>query len=235
MPQKYRFTHPRYGEIEITRNPRARRITLRARPDALYITLPTIASEKDLEEALEKCGDKLIARQQDIQPEIIDTSYRIEAPLFKFKIEEQERKNFCARYQSEKITLLCPTGTSFNGKERQEWVRKIILNAMRRRAQETLPTRLQTLAAQHNLHYKRVTLRDSRTRWGSCSSNGTISLNIPLVLLPTKLVDYVLLHELCHTIEMNHSERFWAKLDTLTNTDSRLLRKELKAYRCNMP
>ena len=235
MPQKYRFTHPRYGEIEITRNPRARRITLRARPDALYITLPTIASEKDLEEALEKCGDKLIARQQDIQPEIIDTSYRIEAPLFKFKIEEQERKNFCARYQSEKITLLCPTGTSFNGKERQEWVRKIILNAMRRRAQETLPTRLQTLAAQHNLHYKRVTLRDSRTRWGSCSSNGTISLNIQLVLLPTKLVDYVLLHELCHTIEMNHSERFWAKLDTLTNTDSRLLRKELKAYRCNMP
>ena len=106
---------------------------------------------------------------------------------------------------------------------------------MRRRAQETLPTRLQTLAAQHNLHYKRVTLRDSRTRWGSCSSNGTISLNIQLVLLPTKLVDYVLLHELCHTIEMNHSERFWAKLDTLTNTDSRLLRKELKAYRCNMP
>ena len=235
MPQKYRFTHPRYGEIEITRNPRARRITLRARPDALYITLPTIATDRDLEKALEKCGDRLVARQQQMQPEIIDTGYRIETPLFKFNIEEQDRKNFCVRYQGEKITLLCPTGTSFNGKERQEWVRKIILNAMRRRAQETLPTRLQALAALHNLHYKRVTLRDCRTHWGSCSSNGTISLNIQLVLLPTKLVDYVLLHELCHTIEMNHSERFWAKLDTLTNADSRLLRKELKTYSCALP
>ena len=235
MPQKYRFTHPRYGEIEITRNPRARRITLRARPDALYITQPTIATEKELEEALKRCGDRLVALRQQMQPATIDTSYCIEAPLFKFNIEEQSRKNFSIRYQGERATLLCPTGSSFSGNERQEWVRKIVLNAMRRRAQETLPARLQALAAQHNLHYKHVTLRDSRTRWGSCSSNGTISLNIQLVLLPTVLVDYVLLHELCHTIEMNHSERFWAKLDTLTNTNSRLLRKKLKAYNCTLP
>ena len=231
MPQKHRFTHHRYGEIEITRNPRARRITLRARPDALYITLPTIATEKELEEALEKCGDKLIARQLQLQPEIIDTSYRIEAPLFKFNIEEQDRKNFCARYQGERITLLCPTGTSFNGKERQEWVRKIILNAMRHRAQETLPARLQALAAQHNLHYKKVTLRDSRTRWGSCSSRGTISLNINLMQLPEKLVDYVLLHELCHTVEMNHSDRFWALMDKVTApARAKVLRARLKGY-----
>ena len=231
---KSRFTHPVYGDIEITTNPRARRIILRARPDALYITLPPRATERDLERALAQCGERLKERQQSMQQPAIDKEFCIDAPFFKFCIKEHNSDKFHIRHNGRETTLLCPTGTSLNGEARQEWVRKIIANAMRRRAHEILPARLQELATKHGLHYTAVSLRDSRTRWGSCSSRGTISLNINLMQLPEKLVDYVLLHELCHTLEMNHSERFWAKLDKLVHGNSKQLRNELRRYKCTI-
>lgn len=234
MTTKSRFTHPEYGEIVINRNPRARRIILRACPDALYITLPTRATEKDLSKALDECGPRLKARQELMQKPAIDCNYRIDAPLFGFDIVCCRRDKFGIRQENGHTTLLCPDGTDFTDRSRQEWLKKVILNAMRKRAKEILPVRLQELATKHNLHYTGVSLRDSRTRWGSCSSRGTISLNIHLVLLPLELVDYVLLHELCHTVEMNHSERFWARLDALVQGNSKLLRRALREFRCSI-
>lgn len=85
---------------------------------------------------------------------------------------------------------------------------------LRRRARRALVPRLMEIARQHGLEYERVSLRQQRTRWASCSRQKTISLNTRLLFLPPDVVDYVLLHELCHTVEMNHSPRFWALLET---------------------
>ena len=78
------------------------------------------------------------------------------------------------------------------------------------KANEVLPPRLSNLAEQHGFHYNRVTIRGQKTRWGSCSSQKNINLNYKLLFLDQSIVDYVLIHELCHTIEMNHSKRFWS-------------------------
>ena len=72
-----------------------------------------------------------------------------------------------------------------------------------------LPTRTRTLASQHALTVKRTTVRNQRSRWGSCSRRGTISLNWRLILMPNSVGDYIILHELMHLKEMNHSWRFW--------------------------
>jgi predicted metal-dependent hydrolase len=80
-------------------------------------------------------------------------------------------------------------------------------------AYKKITTRLTELAKQHSFTYNKVSIRNQRTRWGSCSAKGNISLNIKLVALPPELFDYVILHELVHTRVHNHSRRFWHELD----------------------
>ena len=80
---------------------------------------------------------------------------------------------------------------------------------LRRQAAEHLIPRLHELAAQHGLTVGRVSIRNQRSRWGSCSRNGAISLNYRLMLMPVRVADYVLIHELMHLQQQNHGPRFW--------------------------
>ena len=84
-----------------------------------------------------------------------------------------------------------------------------------RRAKEHLSHLLESFADTTGLHYSRLTIKNQRTRWGSCSAKKAINLNCKLLFLPPESVRYVILHELCHTIELNHSKRFWAHLRQL--------------------
>jgi len=85
----------------------------------------------------------------------------------------------------------------------------------RRLARIELPPRTWELAAVTGVEVGEVTIRNQRTRWGSCSSNGTISLNWRLVQAPTLVTDYIILHELMHRREMNHSGRFWTHVESV--------------------
>jgi predicted metal-dependent hydrolase len=102
---------------------------------------------------------------------------------------------------------------------------------LRLQAQSFLPEKLADLAGSHGFIYQTVKIRKSKTRWGSCSSKGNISLSFYLLLLPQHLIEYVLLHELCHTVQMNHSPAFWALLDKHTQGRAKELRKEIKKYK----
>lgn len=81
--------------------------------------------------------------------------------------------------------------------------------ALRTRAADELPGQLLDLAAVHGIDVRRVSIRNQRTRWGACSSTGLITLNWRLVLAPDFVREYVMIHELMHRREMNHSKRFW--------------------------
>ena len=97
----------------------------------------------------------------------------------------------------------------------EEAARRALVAWVRRRAGRELPGRVEALATLHGFAVDRVTIRHQRTRWGSCSPRGCISLNLRLLFLEPGLVDHVLLHELCHTRELNHSKRFWGLLQGL--------------------
>ena len=77
-------------------------------------------------------------------------------------------------------------------------------------AERYLPPLLAAMSRNTGLAYKRVSIRRQRSRWGSCSARASISLNAALLFLPYHLTRYVLVHELCHTVHLNHSERFWS-------------------------
>ncbi len=103
---------------------------------------------------------------------------------------------------------------------------------LKKKALLYLPERLDKLAGQYGFSYQSLKITRSRSRWGACSSKGVIHLSFYLMLLPEHLIDYVILHELCHTHHMNHSPLFWSLLDSQTGGNARALRKELKDYRC---
>lgn len=101
---------------------------------------------------------------------------------------------------------------------------------LRRAAREDLPQRVERLARQTGLKYARLSIRASRTKWGSCSGQNHISLSLFLMTLPGYLRDFVIIHELCHTVHHNHSPRFHALLDHLTDGCEKNLNRELKAF-----
>lgn len=227
---KNRFLHPQWGTIIITRNARARRIILRARRDAIYITLPPLATKKDLEKALTLHGSKLKEQQSQLPEKNINPDFSIQNTNIRLTLQQSDTHRLRLTGRSGLYTILYPQAFNFDTEETQQKLRNAIKAALLHRAKEILPTRLSLLAAQHNMHYTCCTIRSSHTRWGSCSSRGSISLSCYLMLLPSELIDYVLRHELCHTAEMNHSPRFWALLDRLCGTSSRKFRAELKNY-----
>lgn len=103
------------------------------------------------------------------------------------------------------------------------------LREIRRQAKEILPLRVHALAEQLGLsgRVRRVTIRFQKTRWGSCSAKGTISLNGLLVLVPERVRDYVIIHELCHLRHMDHSPAFWSGVEAVL-PDHRELRGWLR-------
>ena len=93
-------------------------------------------------------------------------------------------------------------------------------------AKELILERLTFFQNIYQVSWKKVSIRNQKTRWGSCSARGAISFNYRLFLLPEHLRDYIIVHELCHLIELNHSSRFWSLVEK-TFPDYRDLRKKL--------
>lgn len=104
------------------------------------------------------------------------------------------------------------------------------IERLRAEAKAVLPPRVEELAARFGLRYGRVTVRAARTKWGSCTGRNDISLSLYLMTLPEHLRDYVIIHELCHTVHHDHSPRFHALVDRLTGGREKLLARELRGY-----
>ncbi|MEI6835905.1 MAG: M48 family metallopeptidase [Candidatus Falkowbacteria bacterium] len=101
---------------------------------------------------------------------------------------------------------------------------------LKRRAAHLILARLEFFNQQYGFKYRSVSIRNQKTRWGSCSQKGALNFNCRLALLPAELLDYVAVHELCHLKEMNHSFRFW-HLVSRAIPDYQKRREELKKYR----
>jgi predicted metal-dependent hydrolase len=149
------------------------------------------------------------------------------------------------------VRVAVPQGSSFARAEefvyaKTDWIRKH-LNKMkqveqehdtisessvdidRAKARRKLTTRLKQLAEEHRFAYNRIFIRNQRTRWGSCSPQDNISLNVKLVTLPDELMNYVILHELVHTRAKNHGRDFWTHLQGLVG-NAENMESKLKEY-----
>lgn len=125
------------------------------------------------------------------------------------------------RNAQNKIAQVQENRNSITEQQRREGVEKAL---------ELIPQRVAYFAERMRVSYGRITIREQKTRWGSCSSKGNLNFNWKLVLVPPELLDYVVVHELAHRIEMNHSQQFWTVVEH-EMPDYRERRKRLKEYR----
>lgn len=101
------------------------------------------------------------------------------------------------------------------------------IRALADRAMRIIPERTAYFAPLVGVTYGRITIRNQKTRWGSCSARGNLNFNCLLMLAPPEVLDYVIVHELCHRKEMNHSPRFWAQVASVI-PDYKIREKWLK-------
>ena len=184
---------------------------------------------KEIKQAVENLRGKLLASRRRLNRPLIDLNYKIDTEFFKLSLISGDKEQFFANSRLGFMQIICPPTADFTDENLQDWLRKVIEESLN--AKSILPPRLERLSKQCGLSYTSVKINSSQGRWGSCSGRKDINLSYYLVLLPSHLIDYVLLHELCHTREMNHSERFWALLNQLTEGKALALREELKKYR----
>ena len=97
------------------------------------------------------------------------------------------------------------------------------------KAKETITKRVSYFARLMGVSYRNITIREQKTRWGSCSSKGNVNFNYQLYYMPQELMDYVIVHELSHRRHMNHSAEFWAEVEKYC-PEYRTYRKQLKEY-----
>ncbi len=221
-----------FGRIVVSTRRGARNITMRVKPEGLFVTVSPYTKTERILEVLEQFRGEMLERYSKVAVKPIDFGFRIEAECFRLSIEPGRLKCFTVRrMDSGEMKIFCPENTDFSLKEVQALVRGAILRALKKAASEYLPPVLDVWAKRYGLVYRKVRITGAKSRWGSCTASGTISLSCYLMLVPSYLMDYVMLHELAHTKEMNHGSRFWELLDAMTAGHARRLRQELRAFR----
>jgi predicted metal-dependent hydrolase len=143
------------------------------------------------------------------------TNFKTRSRSYKFLYSGEERLKI--RVTKDHILVECPNNTDINNHEAQNLIKKGIIEAMRFEAKETLPLIVDQLAKEFGFKYRKITIKNARTRWGSCSSNNNINLNLHLIRLPDELIKHVILHELVHTQHKNHGKNFWKRFEEIEN------------------
>lgn len=224
------------GRVSFIRKPAARNLKITIRPFRnVLVTIPHFVS---FETALSFVEEK---RQWIKKSQVRFERYHKVITLFDESTVFQTRDHLLILGRHKKNTIqtvirdgqirvLFPEHAEAQDPRIQKAVRKAIQAAWRLEAQGYLPGQVRKLAAQFHFQYGKLTFRNNKTRWGSCSRNNDINLNIHLMRLPSHLCDYVILHELCHTLHKHHQKAFWQLLNSITGGRARLLDKELNGF-----
>lgn len=224
-----------FGQIDIVRSNFAHDVRLKCRSDrSISISLPRRTPLALAKKLLDQSRPRIRQTLATIPPtpkleykhgDLIGKSHYLHIEQ---RSVDGTHKTYGHRVALGKLTVWHPFDS--NPRQLEHTIQQGAIAALRTQAKAHLPRRIEFLADQHKLEYTKLRFSSASTRWGSCSGRGTISLTIWLMQLPSELIDYVLIHELCHTKQMNHSPMFW-QLVAEKCPDYLQYRRELKRYK----
>ena len=221
------------GSVSFSINERSRRIRLSIKSDGeIVVSMPSSTSIRDAVRFVESKADWILKQKTKIK-----TRSTLFAPESCFRtrfhelaITKGNTDKVYNRVGNGVIQIFIPDRVNHEQPKVQEFIKKTLIDVMRWEAKVYLPKRLKELADKHGFKYENVSIKNASTRWGSCSSVNNINLNLHLMRVPEHLIDYVLLHELVHTVVKNHGEKFWLLLEQVY-PNARKADKEMNNYR----
>ncbi len=231
MPSKS-FHIQEVGDVNFVKNKRAKFLRIAVKPGGkIRVTLPSRCSYSEAmdfvlqkSQQIQACLEKINAKKR-----IFDENRGFKCKSFSLKILKHAKNKCEYDLTGGHLHFYYPKNTDVSDLKVQDEIKTAIIKALRVRAKQYLPARVEQIAKKYNFNYKKVFIKNLKSRWGSCSSVNNINLNLHLMRLPDYLADYVILHELAHTKEKNHGKGFRELLDSIV-INSKQLDKELRGY-----
>jgi hypothetical protein len=222
-------------EIKLKKSFKAKNISIKIKPfEGVLVTVPMLVSFKLAEDFVKtkikwinKNLNKVQKQEQSYTFFSANNSFKTRSHLV--NITSTELSKNTVLIENTNVKVLISKKLSISSEENQLYIRNIILEIWRKEAKDYLPKRVKALAIDHNFNYQKLTIKNTKSRWGSCSFDNNINLSLHLMRISNELIDYVILHELVHTMVKNHSSKFWETLEKHC-PNSKILDKELKKY-----
>ncbi len=232
--------------VLISKNKRAKRISIRIKNDGkVKVTIPFKASFKSGEDFVTsknnwifKILDKISKTENKIK--VIDENTGYQTDHYKIKIVRLENIHRVSLYRDTKIidftesnfniTLNFPADIDITKENSQKTISNVLEQFFRIEAKRTIPKKVAFYEDKFGIKSSKITIRNTKTRWGSCSSKNSLNFSLHIMRLPERLMNYLVLHELAHITFKNHQKEFWNLLDMYCDGEARILDKELKNY-----
>lgn len=203
--------HDEFGRIRLSRRRGARSIRIGlSQAGEIRLSLPYGVS---LNSGLKFLSDKRnwIIKHSKQPPNI--NSGSIIGKDYTLRIVPTYKQNASTVYSDSQVTVFMPEDAAYE--QVQEKISKTISKVLLLQAKKHLPGRVNTIAQKYGFTYRSLDFKKLKSRWGSCSSNNDLIFNIFLMQLPWNLIDYVIVHELVHTVHHHHKQAFWQAVETI--------------------
>ena len=226
------------GEVVVSKRRNCQSMRLTLHPEkGLHLSIPFRVSYADAErfvfahrewifktmKAQEQKGVKRLFSPQ--------SHFTCRSTTLRFATTDAQKRILHAKVENYVVTVFYnPELVDFNLDAVQDFIKKVLLASMRKEAETILYPRVDEISNRTGLKFHKVSIGTAHTRWGTCSSRDDIILSCRLLLLPDYLIDFIILHELCHIAHKNHGPKFHALLDKLSGGKEEQYDKELKKY-----
>jgi predicted metal-dependent hydrolase len=225
---------PELGLVTITKRKRCRRLCIRVNAKEVKVSIPFRSSysdgEKFLFEKFSWIKETTIRLSKNLSAKkIIDESYILFTQYGTIKVSRNNSTKICCNKNGHEAYVFVPSNLDLRVDQVQIQIKHQIINYLRSEAKIYLPARVELQAKKFGLKYGKVKINNASTRWGSCSFNNNINLNVRLLMLPDHLSDYIILHELAHVLHKNHGPNFWNFLERIAG-DAKFKAKQLKKF-----
>ena len=238
MADQKRINIDSIGSIVLRKSIRAKHLAIRIKPnEGVSVTIPKRISFLEGERFAISKKNWILKHLPKIEAieksaKTFDEQTEFKTKNYQLVIKKTDVKSVFVTIKKPVVELSIPKEMDIKEEFVQNAIKFGIIETLRIEAKSYIPEKVKMFANKFGFKYNKLFFKNIKTRWGSCSGRNNINLNVHLMRLPDELIDYVILHELVHTVHKNHSKTFWMRLEEVCPS-SKKFDKELKKYSPN--